>query len=64
LVEERDGLFIARLFRTYRNVPFAEQEAELRELLDTLPMAWLSIDKNGIGMVRTVRSPVCWTEYQ
>ena len=48
--EEREGRFIARLFRTYKNTPFGEQEAELRELLDTLPVARLSIDKNGIGM--------------
>ena len=48
--EEVDGRFIARLFRSYKNTPFAEQEAELRELLDTLPVARLSIDKNGIGM--------------
>ena len=48
--EEVEGRFIARLFRSYKNVPFAEQEAELRELLDTLPVVRLSIDKNGIGM--------------
>jgi phage FluMu gp28-like protein len=48
--EEVDGRFIARLFRSFKDVPFATQEAELRELLDTLPIARLSIDKNGIGM--------------
>ncbi len=48
--EKVDGRFIARLFRTFKDVPFATQEAELRELLDTLPVARLSIDKNGIGM--------------
>ena len=30
--------------------PFAEQEAELRRLLGTLPVARLSIDRSGIGM--------------
>ena len=34
-------------------VPFAEQEAELRELLEVLPVARLSIDKSGIGMHMT-----------
>ena len=31
-------------------MPFAEQEADLRRLLETLPVARLSIDKSGIGM--------------
>ncbi|MCP4677107.1 MAG: terminase, partial [Deltaproteobacteria bacterium] len=48
--EEIEGRFIARVFRSYKNVPFAEQEAELRELLESLPVARLSIDKSGIGM--------------
>ena len=31
-------------------MPFAEQEGDLRRLLETLPVARLSIDKSGIGM--------------
>jgi len=31
-------------------VPFSEQEADLRRLLERLPVARLSIDKSGIGM--------------
>ncbi len=48
--EEQDGRFICRLLRGYDQVPFAEQEADLRRLLDTLPVARLSIDRSGIGM--------------
>ncbi|MCP4603954.1 MAG: hypothetical protein GY847_26100 [Proteobacteria bacterium] len=48
--EELEGRFIARVFRSYKNVAFAEQEAELRELLESLPVARLSIDNSGIGM--------------
>jgi phage FluMu gp28-like protein len=31
-------------------VPFADQEADLRRMLDLLPVARLSIDQNGLGM--------------
>jgi len=36
--------------RTYAETPFAEQEADLRRLMDVLPVARLSIDRSGIGM--------------
>ena len=48
--EQRDGRYLARLFRSYEDTTFAEQEASLRELLETLPVARLSIDNNGLGM--------------
>jgi phage FluMu gp28-like protein len=48
--EERAGRFACRLLRRYEQVPFADQEADLRRLLDTLPVARLSIDQSGIGM--------------
>jgi phage FluMu gp28-like protein len=50
LFEECEGRFTCRLLRSYAQTPFAEQEAELRQLLNDLPIARLSIDKNGIGM--------------
>ena len=50
LFEERDGGFVARLFRTFDRAPFAEQEGQLRQMLETLPIARLSIDSGGIGM--------------
>jgi phage FluMu gp28-like protein len=48
--EEQDERFTCRLLKTFNNVPFAEQEAELRRLLETVPIARLSIDRGGIGM--------------
>lgn len=48
--EDRGGQRICRLLRSYSMVPFAQQEADLRRLLETLPMARLSIDRSGIGM--------------
>ncbi len=48
--EDRGGHHIARLFRSYNQVPFAEQEDDLREMLNTLPVARLSIDRTGLGM--------------
>ncbi|MCP4678291.1 MAG: terminase [Deltaproteobacteria bacterium] len=48
--EKDDGRLIARLFRSYKNAPFAEQEAQLIELMETVSVARLSIDKTGIGM--------------
>ena len=41
---------LCRLLRRYDQVPFSEQEADLRRLLEHLPVARLSIDKSGIGM--------------
>ena len=41
---------ICRLLRSYSMVPFADQEADLRRLLETLPVARLSVDRSGIGM--------------
>ena len=48
--EEVGGRFICRMLRSYDRVPFAEQEADLLRMLNTLPIARLSIDKSGIGM--------------
>ena len=48
--EYRGGRYVCRLLRSYHQVPFSEQEADLRRLLETLPIARLSIDKSGIGM--------------
>jgi phage FluMu gp28-like protein len=48
--EEIDGVFVCRYLRSFLQTPFAEQEAELRRLLNTLPIARLSIDRSGIGM--------------
>ncbi len=50
LFEDRDGRTVCRLLRRYDQVPFSEQEADLRRLLEHLPVARLSIDKSGIGM--------------
>jgi phage FluMu gp28-like protein len=48
--ENLGGRHICRLLRSYDQVPFSEQEADLRRLLETLPVARLSVDKSGIGM--------------
>ena len=48
--EEIEGRFTCRMLRSFDGTPFAEQEAELRRLLATLPVARLSIDRSGIGM--------------
>lgn len=48
--EETEGRFTCRMLRSFEGTPFAEQEAELRRLLGTLPVARLSIDRSGIGM--------------
>ena len=48
--EERRGMLTCKLFRSYHQTPFAEQEADLRRMLNILPVARLSIDKSGIGM--------------
>lgn len=48
--EEYGGRFTCRLLRSYTEAPFAEQEADLRRLLEVLPVARLSIDRSGIGM--------------
>jgi phage FluMu gp28-like protein len=48
--EEIEGRFLCRLMKTYADISFAEQESELRRLLNTLPIARLSIDRTGIGM--------------
>ena len=50
MFEEVGGRFICRMLRSYDRVPFAEQEADLLRMLNTLPIARLSIDKSGIGM--------------
>jgi phage FluMu gp28-like protein len=48
--EEIEGRFICRMLRSFDGVPFSEQEVELRGLLNTVPIARLSIDRSGIGM--------------
>ncbi len=50
LFEDVGGRFVCRLLRRYDQVPFAEQEADLRRMLGSLPVARLSIDRSGIGM--------------
>jgi phage FluMu gp28-like protein len=48
--EQLEGRFTCRLLKSFDGVPFAEQEGELRRLLNVLPVARLSIDRSGIGM--------------
>lgn len=48
--EELEGRLLCRLLRSYDQVPFSEQEADLRRFLETIPVARLSIDRSGIGM--------------
>jgi len=48
--EEIEGRFSCRMLKSFEGTPFAEQEAELRRLLEVLPVARLSIDRSGIGM--------------
>lgn len=50
IVEEIEGTYHLRLWRSYDRVPFAEQEADLDRMLNVLPLARLSIDQGGIGM--------------
>lgn len=48
--EENDGRFLARMLKSYHQVPFAEQEADLAHMLDVLPIVRFSIDCTGMGM--------------
>ncbi len=48
--DEVDGDFTCVYSRSFGQVAFAEQEGELRRLLNTVPIARLSIDRTGIGM--------------
>ncbi len=48
--EEVSGRFVCRLLRSYDQVPFSIQEGDLRQMLETLPVVRLSIDRSGIGM--------------
>jgi len=48
--EQQGERLVCRMLRRYEQVPFAEQEADLRRLLDQVPVARLSIDRSGIGM--------------
>ena len=50
LFEQNDSVFTCRMLRSYDRVPFAEQEADVRRMLNTLPIARLSVDRSGIGM--------------
>ena len=50
VLEDVGGRFTCRLLRSYEQVPFSEQEADLRRLLEVLPVARLSVDRSGIGM--------------
>lgn len=49
--EMSDGTRRLRLLREYDRVPFAAQEADLKAMLMILPIARLSIDNNGLGMM-------------
>ncbi|MDJ0766780.1 MAG: terminase family protein [Myxococcota bacterium] len=62
--EKDDGRLIARLFRSYKNVTFAEQEAQLIDLMETVPVARLSIDKTGIGMHMTENLSAAYPQVQ
>jgi phage FluMu gp28-like protein len=50
IFEEVGGKKECRLIHSYDRVPFAEQEADLRRMLELLPIARLAIDQSGIGM--------------
>lgn len=50
IFEEKNGRFTCRLLRKFERTPFSVQEKYLREMLNTLPIARLSIDRGGIGM--------------
>jgi len=50
IFEEHEDRKDCRLLRSYERTPFADQEADLRRMLNTLPIGRLSIDQNGIGM--------------
>ena len=50
IIEEIDGRHHLRMSRSYDQVPFAEQEADLSRMMEVLPIARLSIDQSGIGM--------------
>jgi phage FluMu gp28-like protein len=50
IFEQVGGKHVCRLLRSYDKTPFADQEADLRRMLGTLPIGRLSIDQNGIGM--------------
>lgn len=48
--DDYKGKLNCKLLKRFDQTPFSEQEAELRRLLEHLPIARLSIDQNGIGM--------------
>jgi len=48
--EQKGDRFVCLLLRSFDQVTFAAQEAELRRLLNILPVARLSIDSSGLGM--------------
>ncbi len=48
--EEIEGRFTCRMLKSFEGTAFAEQEAELRRLLGTLPVAWLSSRRSGSDM--------------
>ena len=50
IFEEVDGVMILRCVRVFDRVPFQVMENDLRTLLETLPIARLSIDATGMGM--------------
>lgn len=47
---DHTGELVMLYMKPYERAPFAEQEADLRAMLEILPIARLSIDSNGIGM--------------
>lgn len=48
--EMPDGELVMRYMAVFDRTPFADQESELRAMLEILPIARFSIDNNGIGM--------------
>lgn len=50
IFEELDGVLWLRCVRVFDRVPFQVMENDLRLLMDTMPIARLSIDGTGMGM--------------
>lgn len=50
IFEVLEGYHICRMLKTYANVPFRDQEADLRRMLEILPITRFGIDQTGIGM--------------
>jgi hypothetical protein len=49
IFDERKGLLTCRMLKSYIGIRFQDQEADLRRMLETLPIHRFSIDSTGIG---------------